>query len=56
MPIYEKWGTGTSLSLQSGKFELVSVITPKPDMPAPAVTQRILLFVRADVLPDPASP
>ena len=51
MPIYEKWGTGTSLSLQSGKFELVSVITPKPDMPAPAVTQRILLFEKLPELP-----
>jgi Flp pilus assembly secretin CpaC len=56
MPVFETWRANTSLTLLSGKFGLVSVITPKPDAPAPAVTQRILLFVRADVLPDPGSP
>lgn len=55
MPIFEAWRSQTSLTLQSGKFELASVITPKPDAPTPAVTRRILLFVRADTLPDPRS-
>ncbi len=52
MPIFEKWGSKSSLSLQSGKFELAAVITPKSDAPVPAVARRILLFVRADTLPD----
>lgn len=53
MPIFEKWGSQSSLTLQSGTFELAAVIAPKPDEPAPAVSRRILLFVRADILPDP---
>jgi hypothetical protein len=52
MPVFEKWGLKSALILQSGKFELAAVITPKPDAPVPAVSRRILLFVRADILPD----
>ncbi len=55
MPIFEKWGSKSLLSLQSGKFEVAAVIAPKTDAPVPAVTHRILLFVRADTLPDPRS-
>lgn len=55
MPIFEKWGSQILLTLRSGKFELAAVITPKPDEPVPAVARRILLFVRADILPDPRS-
>jgi hypothetical protein len=55
MPIFEKWGSQLSLTLRSGKFEVAAVITPKPDEPVPAAARRILLFVRADILPDPRS-
>jgi hypothetical protein len=54
-PVYEKWSTSAILSLQSGKFELASVINPKDQDPPPAVSRRILLFVRADIL-EPPSP
>lgn len=53
MPIYETWRTKTSLTLRAGQFSLVSVISPKRQVPAPLVDSRVLLFVRADVLPDP---
>ncbi len=53
MPIYEKWSANTSLSLRSGKSELVSVINPKDQPAPPAVSRRILLFVRADILEPP---
>jgi hypothetical protein len=53
MPVYETWRTRTALILQSGKFELASVITPKHEAPAPAVSRRILVFVRADIIPVP---
>lgn len=53
MPIYETWRTNTSLTVRSGKFALVSVITPKRQQAAPFVDSRILLFVRADVLETP---
>jgi hypothetical protein len=36
-----------------GKFELITALTPKTNAPAPAVTRKILVFVRADVLPAP---
>lgn len=55
MPIFETWRANASLILQSGKFELVSVITPKPVVAAPAAPQKILLFVRADIIPAPVS-
>ncbi len=50
MPIYEKWATNTALTLQSGKSELASVITPEKQPPVPAVSRRVLIFVRADVI------
>ncbi len=53
MPIYERWSVSTSINVKSGKFELVSTITPKPSTPVPAVSRRILVFVRADILPVP---
>ena len=55
MPVYEKWAADTALSLRSGKSELISVINPRNQLPPPAVSRRILLFVRADIL-DPPSP
>lgn len=56
MPIYESWRVATSINVKPGKFELVSSITPKPNAPVPAVSRKILVFVRADILPVPASP
>lgn len=50
MPVFETWRTNTAVTLMAGKFELVSVITPKPQQPAPAVTRKLLVFVRADVI------
>lgn len=49
-PTYEKWSANTSLTLQSGKSELAAVISPEAQPPAPAVSRRVLLFVRADVI------
>lgn len=56
MPVFEKWSANTSLTLMAGKFELVSVINPRDQAPPPAVSRRILLFVRADVIETPVSP
>jgi hypothetical protein len=50
MPAYEKWGSRTTISVTPGQFGLVSVIHPKPVAPSPAISRRILVFVRADVL------
>jgi len=56
IPVFEKWSANTALTLQAGKFELASVITPTEQPPAPAPSRRILLFVRADVIETPVSP
>jgi len=53
MPIFETLRFTTSNSVESGKFELVSALTPKANAPVPAVSRKILVFVRADILPDP---
>lgn len=53
MPVFEKWGSETSLILRSGKSELISVINPKEQPLPPAVSRRILLFVRADIIESP---
>jgi hypothetical protein len=53
MPIYEKWGSRTTISVTSGQFGIVSVIHPKPVAPAPALSRRILVFVRADIIAAP---
>jgi hypothetical protein len=55
MPAYETWRTAHALTLPPGKFELVSVISPKPRAPVPAVSRKILVFVRADIV-RPANP
>lgn len=54
MPVYEVWAAETALSLRSGKSDLISVITPKAQPGPPAVSRRILLFVRADILGSPS--
>jgi hypothetical protein len=51
MPFYERWSVNTCPCLLDGKFELVSLISPKTPQPAPAVMHKIMLFVRADLLP-----
>lgn len=56
MPVFEIWRANTSLTLMAGKFELASVITPKAQPPVPTVSRRLLLFVRADVVPALHSP
>ena len=56
MPVFEKWNSNTSLTLLPGNFELASVINPKGQAPPPAVSRRILLFVRADIIEVPVSP
>ena len=53
MPIYESWKVKSSLRVESGKFELVSALTPKANAPVPAVSRKVLVFVRADLLPAP---
>lgn len=53
MPIYETMRFNTTISVRSGKFELVSALTPKANARVPAVSQKILVFVRADILPVP---
>lgn len=50
MPVFERSSVNTSLTVATGKFELATVISPKPTQPAPAVLKKILLFVRADVI------
>lgn len=52
-PIFETLRFTTSISVESGRFELVSVLTPKANAPVPAVSRKILVFVRADILPYP---
>jgi len=56
MSIYESMRVKTSINVAPGKFELVSALTPKASAPVPAVSRKILVFVRADILPAPGSP
>lgn len=53
MPVYETWRTNTAINLFAGKFELASVITPIAKLPSPLIPKRVLLFVRADLVPPP---
>ncbi len=50
MPIFESLRCMTSISVTAGKFELVSALTPRANTQIPAVTRKILVFARADVL------
>jgi hypothetical protein len=56
MPVFETWRVHTSVSVEPGKFEIISVISPKPKDPVPAVLRKFLVFVRADIVPVPVSP
>jgi hypothetical protein len=53
MPVYETWRGNFPISVESGKFELVSTFSRKTNAPVPAVSRKILVFVRADILPEP---
>lgn len=53
MPIYETWRFNSSINVAPGKFEFVSALTPKATAPVPAISRKILVFVRADILPTP---
>lgn len=53
MPIFESLRCNTAINVKPGKFELVSALTPKVNAPVPEVSRKILVFVRADVLPTP---
>jgi type II secretory pathway component GspD/PulD (secretin) len=48
MPVFETWRVNTSVTLRAGQSEMVSVITPKSV--TPAVSRKLLVFVRADVI------
>jgi hypothetical protein len=50
MPILEAWKVDTQLILTHGRYELAGIIRPETQPPAPAVENRILVFVRADLL------
>ena len=50
MPVFESWLANASLTVANGKFELATVISPKSTQPAPAVLNKILIFVRADII------
>jgi len=53
MPVYETLRVNAGVSVVHGKFELVSVITPKPVAPVPGVSRKVLVFVRADIITVP---
>ena len=52
MPIFEALRCNTSINVESGKFALVSALTPNANSPVPAVSRKVLVFARADVLPE----
>lgn len=53
MPIFEALRCNTAINVEPGKFALVSALSPKVNAAVPAVSHKILVFVRADVLPEP---
>ncbi|MCX6873592.1 MAG: hypothetical protein NTW21_07265 [Verrucomicrobia bacterium] len=46
-PTFGTLRTNTSITIELGSFELAGILTPKPN--APAVSRKILVFVRADI-------
>lgn len=52
-PIFAALRLNTAINVPTGKFQLVSVLTPKEDGPVPEVSRKVLVFVRADVLSIP---
>jgi hypothetical protein len=56
MPVFATWRLNTGVTLMAGQFEMIGVITPKPNAPVPAVLRKLLVFVRVDVLPVSSQP
>ena len=54
MPDFRALRSKLDLNLVSGVFEMAAVLSPAPTAPAPAVLRKVLVFVRADLLPRPA--
>ena len=52
MPVYKTRRCDFPINVEPGKFALVSALTPKVNAPVPAVSRKILVFVRADILPE----
>jgi len=50
MPEFETWKTNCSITLKSGRIELVTVFSPKPADEQSTTTRKILCFVRADIV------
>lgn len=50
MPVFDSKRLTTSISLANGVFELLNVYNAKP-VAVPAVTTRMMVFVRAEVVP-----
>lgn len=53
MPVYETLRVNTQVNVIPGKFELVSVITPKPVAPVPGASRKVMVFVRAEIIAVP---
>ena len=54
MPDFRALRAKLDVTLVPGVFEMVAVLSPAPTAPAPAVLRKVLVFVRADLLPRPA--
>lgn len=55
MPIFERSRFNSSITVKPGSFELISTLTPKTrtPAPAPALSKKIFVFARADLLAAP---
>jgi len=51
LPVFESFRIQSKITVAPGKFEFVSALTPKMNTQGPVVTRKILVFVRADLLP-----
>lgn len=49
MPTFVTVRCDTSLVLKPGRFALAGVVTPQPEPPPPALSRKVLIFVRADL-------
>jgi hypothetical protein len=53
MPIFECLRFTSSITLKPGKFEFTSALSHKMNAQGPVVQRKVLVFVRADLLPSP---
>jgi len=51
LPVFESFRIQSKITVAPGKFEFVSALTPNMNTQGPVVTRKILVFVRADLLP-----